>query len=60
MAVAGGSDWGPKNAWEKIQLSLTHEFGESGYRNLGPDQCRNGKIYLIRRRPESPSQPASR
>jgi predicted amidohydrolase YtcJ len=38
MAVAGASDWGPKNAWEQIQLSLTHEFCGSGYRNLGPDQ----------------------
>jgi predicted amidohydrolase YtcJ len=38
MPVGGGSDWGPKNAWEQIQLSLTHEFGESGYRNVGPSQ----------------------
>ncbi|MCX7309073.1 MAG: amidohydrolase family protein [Afipia sp.] len=38
IPVGGGSDWGPKNAWEHIQLSLTHEFGESGFRNLGPNQ----------------------
>jgi len=38
IPVGGGSDWGPKNAWEQIQLSLTHEFGESGYRNAGPNQ----------------------
>ncbi len=38
MRVGGGSDWGPKNAWEQVQLSLTHEFGESGYRNVGPSQ----------------------
>jgi predicted amidohydrolase YtcJ len=38
MPVGGGSDWGPKNAWEQVQLSLTHEFGESGYRNVGPSQ----------------------
>lgn len=38
MPVGGGSDWGPKNAWEQVQLSLTHEFGESGYRNVGPNQ----------------------
>jgi predicted amidohydrolase YtcJ len=38
MPVSGGSDWGPKNAWEQVQLSLTHEFGESGYRNVGPNQ----------------------
>lgn len=36
--VAGGSDWGPKNAFEHIQLALTHEFGGSGHRNLGPAQ----------------------
>lgn len=38
MPVGGATDWGPKNIWEQIQLSLTHQFGESGYRNLGPDQ----------------------
>jgi predicted amidohydrolase YtcJ len=38
IPVGGATDWGPKNVWEQIQLSLTHEFGESGYRNLGPDQ----------------------
>jgi predicted amidohydrolase YtcJ len=38
MAVGGGTDWGPKNPWEQLQLSLTHEFGESGYRNLGAHQ----------------------
>lgn len=38
MAVAGASDWGPKNPFEQIELALTHEFAGSGYRNLGPDQ----------------------
>jgi predicted amidohydrolase YtcJ len=38
MAVAGSTDWGPKNPWEQIQLALTHEFGESGHRNLGAPQ----------------------
>ena len=38
MPVGGATDWGPKNVWEHIELALTHEFGESGYRNLGPDQ----------------------
>ncbi len=38
MRVAGGSDWGPKCAFEQIKLALTHEFGESGERNLGPAQ----------------------
>jgi predicted amidohydrolase YtcJ len=38
FAVAGSSDWGPKNPFEQIELALTHEFAGSGYRNLGPDQ----------------------
>lgn len=38
MPVGGGSDWGPKNVWEHVQLSLTHEFGETGFRNTGPNQ----------------------
>jgi predicted amidohydrolase YtcJ len=38
FAVAGGSDWGPKNPFEQIELALTHEFAGTGYRNLGPDQ----------------------
>ncbi|MGH7055003.1 MAG: amidohydrolase [Stellaceae bacterium] len=38
LAVAGASDWGPKNPFEQIELALTHEFAGSGYRNLGPDQ----------------------
>lgn len=36
--VAGGSDWGPKNSFEQIELALTHEFGCSGHRNLGANQ----------------------
>ena len=36
--IAGGSDWGPKNSFEQIELALTHEFGCSGHRNLGPNQ----------------------
>jgi len=38
FAVAAGSDWGPKNPYEQIQLAMTHKFAGSGYRNLGPDQ----------------------
>jgi predicted amidohydrolase YtcJ len=38
FAVAGSTDWGPKNAFEQIQLALTHEFCGSGYRNLGEGQ----------------------
>ena len=38
MAVAGGSDWGPKNPWEQIALATTHEFAGSGRTNRGPAQ----------------------
>jgi predicted amidohydrolase YtcJ len=38
MAVAGSTDWGPKNPWEQIQLASTHELGESGLRNRGDAQ----------------------
>lgn len=35
--VGAGSDWGPKNVFEQIGLSLTHEFA-SGRSNLGTPQ----------------------
>ncbi|MBI3769084.1 MAG: amidohydrolase family protein [Deltaproteobacteria bacterium] len=38
MTVACGSDWGPKNIFEHIQLALTHRFAVSGRSNLGPAQ----------------------
>ncbi len=38
MPLGGATDWGPKSVWEQIELSLTHEFGETGYQNLGPNQ----------------------
>lgn len=38
LPVACGSDWGPKNVFEQIQLALTHEFAGSGWRNDGPAQ----------------------
>ncbi len=38
MKVACGSDWGPKNIFEHIQLALTHRFAVSGRSNLGPAQ----------------------
>jgi predicted amidohydrolase YtcJ len=37
LTVGCGSDWGPKNAWEQIQLAETHEFCGSGHRNDTPD-----------------------
>ena len=39
MAVACGSDWGPKNVFEQIALATTHEFCGSGRRNDGPAQA---------------------
>lgn len=38
MPVGGGSDWGPVSPWAQMELSLTHELMESGYRNQGPSQ----------------------
>jgi predicted amidohydrolase YtcJ len=38
LTVACGSDWGPKNVFEQIELAQTHRFCASGYRNLGPAQ----------------------
>ncbi len=38
MTVACGSDWGPKNAFRQIEISLTHAFGGSERDNLGPAQ----------------------
>lgn len=38
MTVACGSDWGPKNAFRQIEISLTHAFAGGGGDNLGPDQ----------------------
>lgn len=38
LIVAGGSDWGPKNAFKQIELALTHKFAGSDYSNRGPAQ----------------------
>lgn len=37
LIVGGGSDWGPANPWEQMQLAETHEFAGSGHRNATPD-----------------------
>jgi len=37
LTVAASTDWGPKNPFEQLQLSLTHELA-SGRSNLGPAQ----------------------
>ena len=38
LVVACGTDWGPKNVFEHLQLALTHRFAVSGRSNLGPAQ----------------------
>jgi predicted amidohydrolase YtcJ len=38
MTVACGTDWGPKNIFEHLQLALTHRFCGSGRTNRGPAQ----------------------
>jgi predicted amidohydrolase YtcJ len=38
MPVGAGTDWGPLSPWAQLELSLTHELMESGYRNLGRNQ----------------------
>ena len=38
ITVACGTDWGPKNVFEHLQLALTHRFAVSGRSNLGPAQ----------------------
>ncbi len=39
LRLACGSDWGPKNIFEHIQLAETHRFAGSGRQNDGPDHC---------------------
>ena len=36
IAVGGGTDWGPRNVYEQIQLAQTHEFAGTGHRNTLP------------------------
>ena len=38
LRVGCGSEWGPKNIFEHIELAETHRFAVSGRRNLGPAQ----------------------
>ena len=38
MDVGGGTDWAPRNLWKHVEISLTHEFFESGKSNLGARQ----------------------
>lgn len=39
LDLGGGTDWGPKNPWEQIELAQTHRFAGSNHRNDGPDQA---------------------
>ena len=38
LVVGCGTDWGPKNPFEHVQLAETHRFGGSGRRTDGPAQ----------------------
>jgi len=38
MPVGCGTDWGPKNVFEHIELAETHRFAVSGHENRGPAQ----------------------
>lgn len=38
ITVSCGSDWGPKNIFEHIELAMTHRFCGSGRTNRGPAQ----------------------
>jgi predicted amidohydrolase YtcJ len=38
LVVGCGTDWGPKNPFEHLQLAETHRFCASGHRNDGPAQ----------------------
>lgn len=38
IPVGNGTDWGPHNIFEHLQLSETHLMGQTGRRNDGPDQ----------------------
>ncbi|HXJ35191.1 MAG TPA: amidohydrolase family protein [Candidatus Eisenbacteria bacterium] len=38
LVVGCGTDWGPKNVFEHVQLAETHRFCGSGHRNDGPAQ----------------------
>ena len=39
ITVGCGTDWGPRNVFEQIQLAVTCEFADSGYRNLDAGQA---------------------
>lgn len=39
LVVACGTDWGPKNVFEHLELAQTHRFAGSGRRNAGPAQA---------------------
>jgi predicted amidohydrolase YtcJ len=38
LVVGCGTDWGPKNVFEHLELAETHRFAGSGRRNDGPAQ----------------------
>ncbi|MGH7865741.1 MAG: amidohydrolase family protein, partial [Candidatus Binataceae bacterium] len=38
MRVSLGSDWGPRNPFEHLELAMTHRYAGSGRTNFGPAQ----------------------
>jgi hypothetical protein len=47
LTVGCGSDWGPKNPWEQMQLAETHEFCGSGHRNDTSDHALTREESLL-------------
>jgi len=47
ITVGCGTDWGPRNVFEQIQLAVTCEFADSGYRNLDAGQAITAEEALL-------------
>jgi predicted amidohydrolase YtcJ len=47
LKIGCGTDWGPKNVFEQIQLAITCEFSGSGYRNLAAAQAISAHEALL-------------
>jgi hypothetical protein len=47
VKVGCGTDWGPRNVFEQIQLAVTCEFAGSGYRNLDAGQAIDREQALL-------------
>jgi hypothetical protein len=47
LTVGCGTDWGPKNIFEHVQLAETHRFCVSGRQNPGPGQAVTRRESLL-------------